>query len=101
MEKALQKHDAEAFGHAAHAIKGAIATVGCPAGRAAAAELEQMARANRMDTAPAALTRLQQVLAELDGQFIEAGLVTPAKKPARSRLKRKPAASSRRTRRSR
>jgi hypothetical protein len=60
-----------------------------------------MARANQLDTAPAALTRLQQVLAELDDQFIEAGLATPAKKPARRQPKRRPAASSRRTRRSR
>jgi len=101
MQKALQKQDAEALGQAAHAMKGAIATVGSPAGRAAAAELEQMARANQLDTAPATLTRLEQLLVQLDGEFVAAGLVTPAQRPARRQPTRRRAASTRRTRRSR
>jgi two-component system, sensor histidine kinase and response regulator len=101
MRKALEKHDAEALGHAAHAMKGAIATVGSSAGRAAAAELEQMARANRLDAAQGTLTRLEHLLAQLDGEFIAAGFVSPVKTPARRQPKRRPAASTRRRRRSR
>jgi PAS domain S-box-containing protein len=101
MQKALEKHDAEALGHAAHAMKGAIATVGSPAGRAAAAEIEQMARANQLDTVQATLTSLEQLLTQLDGEFIAAGLVTPARRPARRQPTRRRAASTGRTRRSR
>ena len=42
---------ARRFGMAAHALKGSIATVGAPAGRDAAAELEQIGRANEFDDA--------------------------------------------------
>ena len=47
---------------AAHALKGSIATVGAPAGREAAAELEQMGRENRFDGAAVAYRRLREEL---------------------------------------
>ena len=67
---------------AAHALKGSIATVGAPAGRAAAAELEQMGRDNRFDQAQSAYRRLREDLTRLDAAFVAAGLV-PRAQPSR------------------
>ena len=44
IERAVKQQDGEALRSAAHALKGAIATVGSPAGRQAAAALEQAGR---------------------------------------------------------
>ncbi len=97
LERALKSRNAEAVRMAAHALKGSIATVGSPAGRQTAFELEQMGRLNQLAGAEPALARLRQQLEDLEEAFAAAGLgartSTPRKrkKPARptSRAKTK------------
>jgi len=97
IERALESRNAEAVRMAAHALKGSIATVGSPAGRQTAFELEQMGRLNQLAGAEPALGKLRQQLEDLEEAFAAAGLgartSTPRKrkKPARptSRAKTK------------
>lgn len=76
IERALHKRDGEGLRLAAHAIKGAIATVGCSTGREAAAELETLAKSNRFDDADRTYARLRELLEQLDEAFIAAGYAT-------------------------
>ena len=85
IERAVRERDGEALRMAAHALKGSIATVGAPAGRAAAAELEQMGRANEFDDAERAFDRLREEIARLDRAFAAAGLVSRPGRPATPR----------------
>ncbi len=71
--RALRRRDSDGLRMAAHALKGAIATVGSPAGRDAAAELESMAKAGNFVEAEGAADRLQQLVKELDRAFVAAG----------------------------
>ena len=59
IDRALRRHDSEALRMAAHRLKGAVATVGAPAGRQAAAELEQKARAGDFTGAEQAYAKLR------------------------------------------
>jgi HPt (histidine-containing phosphotransfer) domain-containing protein len=83
IKRAVTEQDGEALRMAAHALKGSIATVGAPAGREAAAALEQMGRANRFDDADGAYSRLKEQIALLNKAFAAAGL-TRARRTTKS-----------------
>src|SRR4029453_11532577 len=86
IERALHKRDGDALRMAAHALKGAIATVGSTAGREAAAELEMMAKSSRFTDAERVYAHLGELVQELDAAFIAAGLASPsAPRTARTR----------------
>jgi HPt (histidine-containing phosphotransfer) domain-containing protein len=89
IERALRRRDADALSLAAHAMKGAIATVGSPAGRAAAAELEQLARANQLESADQVFGRLEALIKQLDREFVAAGLAAPPTRRKVPRSKRR------------
>ena len=95
IEAALEETNAEALRMAAHALKGAIATLGSSAGREAAARLEQLARDGDFDSAPAAYASLRACIAKLDTALVDARLA-PRLRP-RPRSRRRP--QIRRTRR--
>ena len=82
IERALKQRDAEALRAAAHGLKGSIATVGSPAGRQAAAEVEQAGRAGRFADASRAYGVLLERMQLLDAAMAAAGLT------ARPRAKR-------------
>jgi two-component system sensor histidine kinase/response regulator len=96
LDRALKRQDAEAVRMTAHALKGSIATVGSPAGRQTAFELEQMGRSDQLAGAERAVARLREQLTQLEEAFVAAGLV--ARAPARRKASRR--APSRRKRRS-
>ncbi len=98
IERALRRRDADALSLAAHAMKGAIATVGSPAGRAAAAELEQLARANQLESADQVFGRLEALLKQLDREFVAAGLAAPPTRKKAPRSKRRRLPTTRRSR---
>jgi two-component system, sensor histidine kinase and response regulator len=75
IEQALRRKDGEALRMAAHALKGAIATVGSPAGRESAAELERVGRSGNLADAKRAYSDLRQNLERLEKAFKAAGLV--------------------------
>jgi two-component system, sensor histidine kinase and response regulator len=75
IDRALRSRDSEALRMAAHAVKGAIATVGSPAGRDRAADLEMTARSNNWTEAERAFGDLRSLIRRLDEAFEEAGLV--------------------------
>jgi CheY-like chemotaxis protein len=77
IEQALKLRDAETLQARAHALKGSIATVGSPAGRQTAAELEDLARAKRFDAAKQAASILGEQLEKLDEALISARRATP------------------------
>ena len=88
IERALKARDGEALRTAAHGLKGAIATVGSPAGRQAAAELEQAGRTSRFAEAGHIHTQLLERLKKLDREFAAAGLLP--RRPTRTPAKRRP-----------
>ena len=97
IEAALAGRDGEALRMSAHALKGAIATVGSPAGREAAARLEQLARDGDFDTARSAYAQLQTCIADLDRAFASARLVRRPPRRARSGSRRHSRAARRRS----
>ena len=76
IERALHKRDGDGLRMAAHALKGAIATVGSSAGRETAAELETMAKSGRFTDGERVYAHLRELVHELDAAFVAAGLVT-------------------------
>jgi two-component system sensor histidine kinase/response regulator len=74
--QALRKRDSEGLRLAAHALKGAIATVGSPAGKKAAADIEVMARSSQFTEAERALADLRNLVRRLDKAFLAARLVS-------------------------
>jgi two-component system, sensor histidine kinase and response regulator len=91
IDRALRRRDAEALRLAAHGLKGAIATMGAPAGRQAAADLEQTARSQSFDEAERASARLRDEIERLEEAFAAADLIArPARRPAASRKRRSP-----------
>jgi len=88
IERALKLRDGEALRLAAHALKGALATVGSPAGRQAAAELEEAGRTNGFREGARVYRRLRHQMTLLEDAFGTAGLT------GRSR-RRPPAPASR------
>jgi two-component system, sensor histidine kinase and response regulator len=97
LDRALRRRDGEALRMGAHALKGAIATVGSPAGREAAAELEQLARSGRFDDADAAYGRLRELVDRLDEAFHASGLAPRARR-ARAKRDRRRASRAKRSR---
>ncbi len=85
IERALSRRDAEALRTSAHALKGSIATVGSPAGRHLAAELEEMGRSNQFNGGSHAFARLRDHLVRLDQAFVSAKLAEPRKRKPRAR----------------
>ena len=65
LRAAVAAGDARATGAAAHAIKGASATIGARGFAAIALELEQSGKQAQMDAAPQQLARLEAESAEL------------------------------------
>jgi HPt (histidine-containing phosphotransfer) domain-containing protein len=82
---------------AAHALKGSVATVGSPAGRDLAANLERVGQAKTFDQAPQAYARLRMQLNLLEKEFKAAGLTEGSgSAPTRARKqKRAPARPAR------
>jgi two-component system sensor histidine kinase/response regulator len=95
IERALEGNDAEAVRQAAHALKGAVATVGSPAGRDAAAAVEQLARDGNIDGARTAYASLDRCLSQLDAAFGRAHL-TPGQRRHPVRRARRAARTPRR-----
>jgi two-component system, sensor histidine kinase and response regulator len=91
IDRALKRRDAEALRMAAHGLKGAIATIGAPAGRAAAAELEDTARAADFDAAARVRARLRREIDRLEAALMAAQLM-----PATASTRR-PGAAGRRS----
>jgi HPt (histidine-containing phosphotransfer) domain-containing protein len=85
IRRAVTQQNGEALRMAAHALKGSIATVGSPAGRDAAAALEQMGRANQFDDAAGAYSFLREQIALLETAFASAGLTPPRRATASGR----------------
>jgi PAS domain S-box-containing protein len=75
IDRAFQRRDPEALRLAAHRLKGSIATVGAPAARQAAAELEETARAQDFERARHAAATLRQEIERLESAFAGARLV--------------------------
>jgi CheY-like chemotaxis protein len=93
IDRALRDRDGEALRMAAHAVKGAIATVGSAAGRNAAAQLETQARSSNWLEAQRARDELRTVIRRLDEAFQSAGLLPrggkgPTRKARVTRRKR-------------
>lgn len=65
LRAAVASGDAKATGAAAHAIKGASATIGAKGFAAIALQLEQAGKQARLDEAPAQLAMLEAEYAEL------------------------------------
>ena len=96
IEKAIRGNDGEALRAAAHAVKGAIATVGGSAGRQAAADLERLGESGSFGNVEVAFATLRDRIGKLEAAFTAAGLI------GRSGRKRAaPGGSAARTKRSR
>jgi len=76
IERALEDNDAEALRTTAHALKGAIATIGSTAGRQAAADLEQRAREGDFENARSTYASLDACIRQLDTAFARARLAS-------------------------
>ncbi len=85
IDRALRGRDGDQLRMAAHAVKGAIATVGSAAGRDAAARLETHARAGNWLEAERARDELRTVLRQLDQAFQSASLLSRAAKTRTTR----------------
>ncbi|HUE87928.1 MAG TPA: response regulator [Vicinamibacterales bacterium] len=79
IDRAIKRTDAEALRHAAHALKGALATVGSPAGREAAMALEQAGRSGNLRAARELYATLHQTIVALNSAFDRAGFVSPSR----------------------
>jgi CheY-like chemotaxis protein/HPt (histidine-containing phosphotransfer) domain-containing protein len=76
IDRALQARDPEALRLAAHRLKGSIATVGAPAARQAAAELEETARSHDFERASQAYATLRLEIERLESAFAGARLIS-------------------------
>jgi HPt (histidine-containing phosphotransfer) domain-containing protein len=85
---AIAAGDAERLRLNAHALKGALATVGSPAGRDAAFELEQMGRSGDLTRAGDAAATLRGVIASLERELVAAKLVSRRLHDKNSRRRR-------------
>jgi PAS domain S-box-containing protein len=72
---AIKKKDAEGLRFNAHALKGALATVGSPAGRETAFRLEQIGRSGTVAGASRQFAALRRVIASLEDTLQSEGLV--------------------------
>jgi two-component system, sensor histidine kinase and response regulator len=89
IERALARRDGERLRQAAHALKGAITTLGSPAGRRLASDLEQMGREGRFEDVEGTLVSLRALLVELDAALVAAHLLrAPRRRPPTTRRRR-------------
>ena len=98
LARAVEQKDAEALRLAAHALRGAMATIGASAGVEDATKLEDLGRTGELADAPRIHEILVQHIAALEKAFQAAGL-TSSRPPARAsarRTRRKPAPKRRR-----
>ena len=84
IDRAIARRDPEALRMAAHRLKGAIATVGAPASRQIAADLEDTARTRNFDKATRVYGKLRHELERLDTAFVKAGLSRPPRRKRRA-----------------
>jgi CheY-like chemotaxis protein/HPt (histidine-containing phosphotransfer) domain-containing protein len=84
IDRAITRRDPEALRMAAHRLKGAIATVGAPASRQIAADLEDTARTRNFDNAKRVYGKLRHELERLDKAFVKAGLSRPPRRKRRA-----------------
>jgi CheY-like chemotaxis protein len=89
IDLALRKRDGDALRHAAHRLKGAIATVGGSSGRSAAAALEQAALSRHFDDANRAYTQLRREIERLEDQLAAASLVPASRRRPSTRARSK------------
>ncbi len=94
IERALHRRDGDALRMAAHALKGAIATVGSSAGRETALELEMMAKSGKFAEATRVYTHLRTLVDELDTAFAAAGFAPGAVPRATRRATRRSSRAS-------
>jgi CheY-like chemotaxis protein len=97
IENAIEGRDAEALRQAAHALKGAAATVGGAAGRQAAADLERIGQSGSFDNVNDAFAVLRERIARLETAFQTAGVAggvrgkpSPRKRPPARRKRSTP-----------
>jgi HPt (histidine-containing phosphotransfer) domain-containing protein len=76
IDRALQGRDPEALRLAAHRLKGSIATVGAPAARQVAADLEEAARSQDFERAGHAYAKLRHEIERLESAFAGARLIS-------------------------
>jgi two-component system, sensor histidine kinase and response regulator len=76
IHRALQGRDSEALRLAAHRLKGSIATVGAPAARQVAQELEETGRSQDFERARDAYAKLGQEIERLENAFAGARLTS-------------------------
>ncbi len=97
IEQAIARGDAETIRIAAHTLKGSLATLGSSAGRDAAFAIEEAGRANDIEEAERAFSRLRDGVQRLEDALKTAGLLS---KPRTRRLARgrRSAATRKRTR---
>ncbi|MBW8861747.1 MAG: Hpt domain-containing protein, partial [Acidobacteria bacterium] len=95
IECAMRKRDSDALRMAAHALKGAIATVGSSREREVAAEIEAMAKSGKFADAEGVYAQLKEVVRELDTAMTASGF---ARRPAVRAARRTRAPLTRRKR---
>jgi HPt (histidine-containing phosphotransfer) domain-containing protein len=83
INRALKGRDPEALRLAAHRLKGSIATVGAPAARQVAAELEEAARSQDFEPARHSYAKLRQEIERLEGALAGASLTSHRSRRAR------------------
>jgi two-component system sensor histidine kinase/response regulator len=94
--RAVSQQDAEAVRMHAHALKGALATVGSPAGREAAFALELLGRSGDLATAAKHLEELRDVISALEQALESAGYRARRKAAKSSTAPRQGAAAKKR-----
>jgi HPt (histidine-containing phosphotransfer) domain-containing protein len=85
IKTALDARDGEALRLAAHSLKGALAAIGSPAGRQAAAELEFAGRDGQFEAADRLYPVLVDRLGQLDEALATARLLTRQRSKKRGR----------------
>src|SRR5215471_2724638 len=85
IDRALRRRDPEAVRLAAHRLKGSIATVGAPAARQAASELEETARLQDFERARHASAKLRKEIERLESALAGARLTSRRSRPATAR----------------
>jgi HPt (histidine-containing phosphotransfer) domain-containing protein len=90
IDRALKGRDPEALRLTAHRLKGSIATVGAPAARRVAAELEETARAQDFERARHVYAKLRHEIERLESTFAGARLISHRSRPARTGRARHP-----------
>jgi CheY-like chemotaxis protein/HPt (histidine-containing phosphotransfer) domain-containing protein len=90
IDRAVQRRDPEALRLAAHRLKGSIATVGAPAARRVAADLEETARSQDFERARHASAKLRHEIERLESAFAGARLISHRSRRATAGRTRQP-----------